>query len=548
MHRNISVMKKEAFWLSILWVLLALLLAGPVETSRADDDWDRPDYEYREESEEAPGKARGESSHHGRFEIYEGTQTCLACHEEEAAQVHGSVHYQWQGDASEALGLDTPVAGKLGGINDFCIYPDINWIGKLTTVDGAQVDGGCAKCHAGLGQKPTAEPTAAQLANIDCLVCHADDYKRTVSRVDGAFRFVPDTAKMAVSITEAALNVGRPSNDSCLNCHTKAGGGNNFKRGDIEEAHRDATAEFDVHLASKARGGAGLTCLDCHTTTDHRMAGRGSDLRPRESAEPVNCTNCHGATPHDQRDIDKHTARVNCTVCHIPEFAKVAPTDMNRDWSQPGDLVATKGLYEPHHEKGTRVQPEYRFYNGTSWFYQFGATAIPGENGRIAMSEPDGDILDPNAKIFAFKRHLATQPIDPLTRRLLPLKIGKFFETGVIDQAVALGVEAVGWDYNGHEFAQTERFMGLFHEVAPKNEALSCRDCHGDGNRIDFQKLGYTPKASADGQPLCGSCHDLDEAEEWQRGKFADFKAYHKKHIKDEKTDCQACHIFTAAR
>ena len=39
------------------------------------------------------------------------------------------------------------------------------------------------------------------------------------------------------------------------------------------------------------------------------------------------CTNCHGATPHAIYDIDKHTARVNCTVCHIPYFAKVAATD-----------------------------------------------------------------------------------------------------------------------------------------------------------------------------------------------------------------------------
>ena len=44
----------------------------------------------------------------------------------------------------------------------------------------------------------------------------------------------------------------------CLDCHTKAGGGNNFKRGDIEEAHRNASASFDVHLAPKSAGGAGL--------------------------------------------------------------------------------------------------------------------------------------------------------------------------------------------------------------------------------------------------------------------------------------------------
>ena len=114
-------------------------------------------------------------------------------------------------------------------------------------------------------------------------------------------------------------------------------------------------------------------------------------------------------------EIDKHTARVNCTVCHIPIFAKVAATDMNRDWSKPGDLVAATRLYEPHHEKGNNVVPEYRFFNGTSYFYQFGDAAVAGANGRVVMSAPQGDIGDAGAKIHAFKRHLATQPVDSVT-------------------------------------------------------------------------------------------------------------------------------------
>lgn len=99
-------------------------------------------------------------SHARRITTYEGTATCLACHEREAREVHGSVHYQWRGDASETIGLTTAQAGKFGGINDFCIYPDINWIGKLTNSNGQEVDGGCSKCHVGLGEKPTPEATA----------------------------------------------------------------------------------------------------------------------------------------------------------------------------------------------------------------------------------------------------------------------------------------------------------------------------------------------------------------------------------------------------
>ena len=483
-------------------------------------------------------------SHKGQTILFEGTRTCLQCHEDEAREVHSSVHYQWKGDASETVGLDGKPAGKLDGINDFCIYPDINWIGKLTNVDGVQVDGGCAKCHVGLGDKPTAEATRNQLENIDCLVCHSGEYRRTVAKIDGVFRFVPDESKM----TANTLDISLPTNDTCLNCHTKAGGGNNFKRGDIEEAHRNPTRSFDVHMASRSNGGAGLRCLDCHAAADHRIAGRGTDLRPRDLPDPVNCSMCHTETPHDDSKLDKHTARVNCTVCHIPTFAKVAATDMNRDWSQPGDLVAATGLYEPHHDKDTNVVPEYRFFNGTSYFYQFGDEAVAGENGRIVMSAPLGSIGDAGAKIHAFKHHLGKQPIDPSTRRLLPLKIGRFFEyasNGSIDEAVKLGTDAVGWTYSGHEFADTERYMGLFHEVAPKEQALSCSSCHENGSRIDFAALGYTPKTTRNNRPLCTSCHG-DESDEWSQGEF--FSKVHSKHVTDKRYDCSQCHTFSAAR
>ncbi len=490
-----------------------------------------------------PSPAAG--AHAGRFTRYEGTQTCLKCHREEAQEVYSSVHYQWKGSAADTVGLTEDPAGKMGGINDFCIYPDINWIGKLTNVDGLPVDGGCAKCHAGLGEKPNLETSQDPLENIDCLVCHADDYKRKVGQLpDGTFRFVPDTEKMAVTVTQAAANVGRPGKDACLNCHANAGGGNNFKRGDIEEAHRNPSRSFDVHMAAAADGGAGLDCLDCHVASGHRIAGRGSDLRPRESDAKVDCIQCHGNTPHEGGDINKHTARVNCTVCHIPLFAKEAPTDMRRDWSKPGDPVASTGLFEPYHVKGRNMVPEYAFFNGQSYFYQFGDAAKPEANGKVLMSGPMGDIRDPAAKIHAFKRHEGYQPIDPTTRQLLPLKIGKFFENGSLENAVPLGVQGVGWTYNGYEFAETERYLGLFHEVAPKEEALSCNSCHNDGSRIDFGKLGYTPNPTRNNRPLCASCHG-DKSGKWPESEY--FTKVHRKHVTDKRYDCSACHTFTRA-
>jgi hypothetical protein len=477
-------------------------------------------------------------SHVGRFASFEGTRTCLTCHLSEAQDMHSSVHYQWLGDASEARGLTTPLAGKLGGINDFCIYPDINWIGKLTNTDGVQVDGGCARCHTGLGSKPLPDPTQAQLENIDCLICHAPQYKRTVASVNGQFRFVPDEAKMGVSILQAAVDIHLPSKGTCLNCHTKAGGGDNYKRGDLEEAHRNPAAAFDVHMAPSSAGGAGLECLDCHTTAGHRIAGRGVDMRERDIPDTVACTNCHSTQPHDDSKLNRHTARVACNTCHVPEFAKVAATDMVRDWSLPGDIDPLTKLYEPHMLKASHVQPEYRFFGGTSEFYEFGTPAVPQPNGKVLMAGPIGSVQDSGAKIIPVKHHFGRQPQDPATGRLLPLKIGIFFQTGDVSTAVAQGAAAVGWPYSGHTFAETERYLGIYHEVAPSEQALQCATCH-DQNRLDWAALGYTPRTTRNGKPLCESCHE--------RKSMPGFQSLHDKHVRDKKLDCSNCHTFSKA-
>ena len=100
-----------------------------------------------------------------------------------------------------------------------------------------------------------------------------------------------------------------------------------------------------------------------------------------------------------------------------------------------------------------------------------------------------------------------------------------------------MGTNAVGWSYSSHEYADTERWMGLFHEVAPAAEALDCSACHG-GGRMDFDALGYTPRETGDGgEPLCESCHGP---------KTGDFSKIHRKHVDDLGYDCSSCHTFSA--
>jgi len=255
---------------------------------------------------------------------------------------------------------------------------------------------------------------------------------------------------------------------------------------------------------------------------------------------------CHPVEPHGVTDLDRHTARVNCTVCHIPFFAKIASTDMVRDYSLPAELDVVNRLYEPHIIREANVVPEYRFFNGLSFFYNFGTPAVPGDTGRVVMAGVLGDVTDPNAKIYALKHHLGNMARDMDTSYLIPLRMGLLFQTGDVPGAIVQGANAVGWPLNsGYDFVPVERYMGLYHQVSPAGWALFCNDCHNGGTRLDFDALGYTPLPARQAGPTCASgCHG-DKSDKWSPAQF--FTRMHQKHVDGEEIDCSACHIFTAA-
>jgi hypothetical protein len=161
------------------------------------------------------------------------------------------------------------------------------------------------------------------------------------------------------------------------------------------------------------------------------------------------------------------------------------------------------------------------------------------------MSAPVGSVNLAGSKIYPFKHHLGNQPQDLITTQLLPLKIKHVFESGDVATAVKEGVKAVGWPENRYGFAKTERYMMINHEVAPKEQALTCNSCHNGGTRLDFDVLGYTPKTTRNGRPLCASCHG-DESGEWSPSVL--FTNVHAKHVTDKRINCIECHSFSAAQ
>jgi hypothetical protein len=428
-----------------------------------------------------------ENPHRGHVTKYEGTATCLACHEEQARHVLASVHYQWKAEAPNIVNARGQKLGKINTSNDFCTNPAVSWISILRN-DGKVIGNGCSKCHAGLGLRPAEQPTPAQLENIDCLICHSTNYRReVVKKDDGSLRWQPVALGNPELMLEIAQNVGPPTNEVCLRCHLGSGGGLNFKRGDIETAHVRPSRDFDVHLGSR------MQCIQCHKFERHQVLGSGTQMggmdRPGEPAPQ--CEGCHRGQVHARPELNRHTRSVACTTCHIPSFARHDATDMRRDWSR-SEPVKGEGRFEPHIEFGKNVQPVYAWWNGKGRLALLDEPVTPGANGKVSLYRPEGSIDDPAARIFPFKYHEARLPIDASTKRMIPVAVGLVFKAGNNEAAVKAGAKAhLGRDVTQVDWIETERYMGLFHEVVPKKDALQCSACHGAGGRLDWKALGY---------------------------------------------------------
>ena len=346
----------------------------------------------------------------------------------------------------------------------------INWLGVLQPQDESlpSQPGGCAQCHTGLGAKPNLPPTEEDLANVDCLICHAPGYKRTVVKDEnGKAHLVPAEGVDAVA---AAQNAQRPTSEMCSRCHLEAAGGPNFKHGE------HPTPETDVHLA------AGLECVDCHTTESHQIAGAGAMIAQELPDTTIACQNCHGDDPHEGEEaywLNKHTSRLACQTCHIPRMAKdpALPTQMTRDYTQPVYNSLT-GLYEPMVRKANDVVPAYL------WWANHLMEQPP---------KPVGSIDDPDALIAPWKSLEVTIPSDAATHTPIYIKLGAYKITGDLDAAVNAGVAASGQDYSGSWEPVTELlYFTANHQVASTSDALKCGNCHTPAGVLDFVGLGYS--------------------------------------------------------
>lgn len=427
--------------------------------------------------------------HSNYFEHYEGTKTCLQCHEKEAEKFFHAQHYQWRGTASHISNAKGRTLGKMNTINDFCTNPASNWIGVVKNKQGDVITRGCSACHAGLGKLPSETLSREQLENIDCLQCHASGYRRDLyEKAGGGWEWRPILWENQEGLDSVSKRISLPTRTMCLRCHASSGGGANFKRGDIEYKLADTDREYDVHMG---KDGANFDCVQCHKGDDHRVRGRGTDLSANDMVSTVRCEDCHKKAPHKDARLNQHIARVNCTVCHIPSFARTDATDMFRDYSKP-EYHKDTDRYSASIKKETNVRPVYAWFNGNTREQLMGEPLMKDKAGNIEMMAPEGSRDDDSSKLYAFKLHRASLPVLDDKGWIIPIEVEEFFQSGEIEKAVKTAAEdQYGVKDAKYHFEHTTRYMGIFHGVRPAKYALGCAECHGPKLRINWKELGY---------------------------------------------------------
>ncbi len=241
------------------------------------------------------------------------TATCITCHNKRHIEVMNSNHWNWEREEF-IEGRGVVYLGKKNAINNFCIGTQGN-------------EQSCAKCHIGFGMDSKGT-VFTDSNNVDCLVCHdkSDTYIKGLE-LGGA-------PQKSLDFNVIAQSVGKPDRDNCGVCHFFGGGGNNVKHGDLDMAMFEPDKSLDVHMGTD---GSNLTCVDCHTTEKHNIAGKVYSLSSM-NRNRNDCVQCHTSRPHEDGILNEHTLKVACQTCHIPTYAKANSTKMNWDWSTAGKL------------------------------------------------------------------------------------------------------------------------------------------------------------------------------------------------------------------
>ena len=505
--------------------LLALSLATPLAWATAPEPAGAPSAQWSATEVLATAPAASKSTaDHSKFKELQGpfktgsevTKACLSCHTEAGKQVMGTRHWTWEytnPDTGQKLGKKTM-------LNSFCIGDRSN-------------EPFCQSCHVGYGWKDD-KFNFLDESKVDCLVCHnTGGYKKPAGMAGEVptepTEYPPGSGKFLdpVDLVMVAKHIGKTSAATCGSCHYNGGGGDGVKHGDLDSSLNQADKSLDVHLASKANGGAGFTCATCHQADGHQIAGSRISMTASDPHGPMlrgdtvhagrnaaTCQSCHGDKPHQQpllsmQLLNNHTNKLACQSCHIPAFARGGiATKMAWDWSTAGKKNAAGKPFETKDEHGhviysskkgdfklaENVVPDYVWFNGKVNYTTQDDKIDPTE--LVKINEFLGSADEAGARIWPVKRFTGKQPYDKVHQQLLVPHTATPDDTALWfnydwPKALKAGAEATGQPFSGEfDFVKTEMLWPTTHMVAPAKDAVACASCHAGAAQ---SRLGDLP-------------------------------------------------------
>jgi hypothetical protein len=381
---------------------------------------------------------------------WEGDVTvCSKCHPQEIEDIRHTVHARLKAPVHNVKGE----SGEQGFLTRRSVLFGgealLNWAYVIEKSEES-ISQGCGKCH--ITDSPPEDTKEGN--EIDCFICHSRTYdmsKRVIVKTEEGLKWSWDKSE------DAAYSVGTPSADACKRCHEdyiRDLRGTPFTDKDDKDAH-----------ASK-----GMECIQCHTSKNHKIA-RGNfvtDLWANDLPNVAHsCIQCHMNRRHDNNFINRHLNKIACETCHVKSASGIVTTD----WTNP---VNNNGIYNAHRTSEEQVSPVFEWFNG----------AVE------ASTKPIGNMRDGKAKIYPFKIIKSVLPFDPDNKKILPLKLSVFTQTGNVGESIEAAIKESGQSWSGKwEKTTRQTYIQISHSVS--NKGRQCNECHSKEGIMDFEALGY---------------------------------------------------------
>jgi hypothetical protein len=243
---------------------------------------------------------------------------------------------------------------------------------------------------------------------------------------------------------------------------------------------------------------------------------------PGERRDVATCESCHSEAPHPKTELvgiklNGHVDKIACQTCHIPTIARGGvATKTDWDWRTAGKTKNGEGYKEKEYTQangehratyksikgsfkyGENLVPHYDWFDG-QMVYTTIETQFDPASGPVEINGFKGDADDGVSRIWPFKRMHTVQPYDKGNNTMVYMHLwgeddDAYWGNYDFGRAIKAGMERNSIPYSGeYDFVETYSFWPITHMVAPKEDAISCDECHSKQGRLDGLDGFYMP-------------------------------------------------------